>query len=53
MGLYILGTGVLAEELCALAEDMNRPVEAFIAGVTTLGTKPFGVTCPPWSCQFL
>ena len=30
MGLYILGTGVLGEELCALAEDMNRPVEAFV-----------------------
>jgi hypothetical protein len=30
MGLYILGTGGLGEELCALAEDMNRPVEAFV-----------------------
>ncbi len=30
MGLYILGTGILAEELCALAEDINRSVEAFV-----------------------
>jgi sugar O-acyltransferase (sialic acid O-acetyltransferase NeuD family) len=30
MSLFILGTGVLAEELCALAEDMDRPVEGFV-----------------------
>ena len=30
MGLYILGTGLLAEELCALAEDMTVRVEAFV-----------------------
>ena len=30
MGLFILGTGVLAEEFCALAEDMQLPVEAFV-----------------------
>ena len=30
MGLYILGTGILAEEFYALAEDMQEPVEAFV-----------------------
>ena len=30
MGLYILGTGLLAEELSAIAEDMNQPVKAFV-----------------------
>ena len=30
VGLFILGTGVLAEECCALAEDMKTPVEAFV-----------------------
>ena len=30
MGLYILGIGLLAEELSAITKDMNQPVEAFV-----------------------
>ena len=30
MGLFILGTGVLAEEFGALAEDMEMSIEAFV-----------------------
>ena len=30
MALYILGTGVLAEELWAIADDMGQPVDAFV-----------------------
>lgn len=46
MGLYILGTGLLAEELCALAEDMTVRVEAFVENLdrskagTTLCERP-------------
>ena len=46
MGLYILGTGLLAEELSALAEDMAVTVEAFVENLdrskagTTLCERP-------------
>ena len=30
MGLYILGTGLLAQEVYAIADDMNQQVEGFV-----------------------